>query len=115
MEGYEYNKAEVLNNPDMRGGKVQIQTDNLNNGLSIRAIKEAFNQVEMARKSKHITVSCSFLQIYNEKIFDLLNTGKIKKTNAKKQEGLRMRWNKNEQFVVENLYVFKCNDAEHCL
>ena len=39
-----------------------------------------------------------------------------KQQNVGKQpEGLRMRWNKNEQFVVENLYVFKCNDADHCL
>jgi len=26
-----------------------------------------------------------------------------------------MRWSKNDQFTVENLYVFKCNDAEHCM
>ena len=42
MEGYEYKKAEVLNNPDQRAGKVTIQHDNLNNGISIRAIKDAF-------------------------------------------------------------------------
>ena len=42
MEGYEYKAAEKLNNPDLRAGKVTIPTDNLNNGISIRAIKEAF-------------------------------------------------------------------------
>lgn len=72
--------------------------------------------MEDAKKSKHITISCSFLQIYNEKVFDLLNTSKIKKTPGNKQnEGLRIRWSKNDQFQVENLFIFKCNDAEHCL
>lgn len=114
MEGYEYKKAELLNNPDQRAGKV-VPTDNLNNGISIRAIKDAFRQAEEMNKSKHITISCSFLQIYNEKIFDLLNTTKVKKINVNKQEGLKLRWSKTEQFTVENLYVFKCNDAEHCI
>jgi len=41
MEGYEYKAPEKLNNPDNRAGKVTI-SDNLNNGISIRAIKEAF-------------------------------------------------------------------------
>jgi hypothetical protein len=43
MEGYDYKPAEKLNNPDNRAGKVNIGTqDNLNNGLSVRAIREAF-------------------------------------------------------------------------
>lgn len=93
---------------------MQIATqDNLNNGLSLRAIREAFRQVEQV-KDKHISISCSFLQIYNEKVFDLLNTSKIKKTQGR-QEGLKIRWNKNDQFSVENLFIFKCNDAEHCI
>lgn len=31
------------------------------------------------KKEKHITISCSFLQIYNEKVFDLLNASQLKK------------------------------------
>ena len=75
MEGYEYKQA----NKQQRAGNVNIQ-DNLNNGVSIRAIKEAFRQVDEVKKSKHIAISCSFLQIYNEKVYDLLNTTKMKKT-----------------------------------
>lgn len=43
MEGYEYKDPEKLNNPDCRAGKVQVSnTDHLNNGLSVRAILDAF-------------------------------------------------------------------------
>lgn len=111
MEGYEYNDVKK-HDPEARAGKVQIASDNLNNGLSLRAIREAFRQVSEV-KDKHITISCSFLQIYNEKVFDLLNTSKIKRHG--KQEGLRIRWSKTEQFSVENLFVFKCNDADHAI
>jgi hypothetical protein len=41
MEGYEYQQNSTIGNPDSRAGKVVLQ-DNLNNGISIRAIKEAF-------------------------------------------------------------------------
>jgi Kinesin motor domain len=69
------------------------------------------------RKEKHITISCSFLQIYNEKVYDLLNAGMLKKgkPGGAADQGLRIRWNKNEQFTVENLYVFKCDSPEHAL
>jgi hypothetical protein len=44
MEGYEYQAAAKLNNPDQRAGKVSVNNnlDNLNNGISVRAIKDAF-------------------------------------------------------------------------
>lgn len=29
-------------------------------------------------------------------------------------EGLRLRWNKDEQFSVENLFVFECKNVEEC-
>ena len=69
----------------MRAGKVQInmKPNNFQNGISLRAIRDAFKQAEEAKKGKHIQISCSFLQIYNEKVFDLLNTSKIKKTMGK--------------------------------
>lgn len=68
---------------------------------------------------------CSYLQIYNEKVFDLLNQstltvmGSKKSSNseavAKQQQGLRIRWTKKDQFVVENLFVFECETAENAL
>lgn len=64
------------------------------------------------------------MQIYNEKVFDLLNPSSVggltalrKTTNAfdKDQSGLRIRWTKKDQFVVENLYVFECQTAAEAL
>jgi hypothetical protein len=49
-------------------------------------------------------------------VFDLLNAALLKKqTKPGQDQGLRIRWNKNEQFTVENLYVFKCDSPEHAL
>lgn len=31
------------------------------------------------------------------------------------QGGLRIRWTKKDQFVVENLYVFECGTPEEAL
>jgi len=51
----------------------------MENGITLRAIRELFKQAEGYKKEKHITISCSFLQIYNEKVFDLLNAAQLKK------------------------------------
>ena len=74
MEGYKYEEAKQ----NERAGK-PIISENLNNGITIRAIREAFHQAELLKKEKYVTISCSFLQIYNEKVFDLLNTEQFKK------------------------------------
>lgn len=112
MEGYKYEEAKM----NERAGKAVIQ-EGMENGITIRAIREIFKQAEELKKEKHITISCSFLQIYNEKVYDLLNAALLKKgkPGSAADQGLRIRWNKNEQFTVENLYVFKCDSPEHAL
>jgi hypothetical protein len=60
----------------------------------------------------------SFLQIYNEKVFDLLNPSTIQpnKRGANfDNAGLRIRWTKKDQFVVENLYVFETANVNEVL
>ena len=55
----------------------------------------------------------SFLQIYSERIYDLLNPAVGNPRNsAANFEGLRLRWNKQDQFNVENLFVFECRSAD---
>lgn len=77
-------------------------------GITQRGVMELFEQIEQAReqeKTKHVSVFCSFLQIYNEKVFDLLNPSSVggltalrKNGNAagEGQSGLRIRWTKKD-------------------
>ena len=41
------------------------------NGLIPRSIEEIFSQLDSQGEDERFTVYCSFLQIYNEKLFDL--------------------------------------------
>lgn len=102
------------------------ESETESSGITQRGIMELFDQIVAAReveKTKHISVFCSFLQIYNEKVFDLLNPSSVGTlTSAKKpgnfdkdQAGLRIRWTKKDQFVVENLYVFECQTHQEAL
>lgn len=77
-------------------------------GVTFRSIKELFDQINAKRTEggKYYRVYCSFLQIYNEKIYDLLNA------NSLEGQGLRLRWNKEDQFKVENLFVFEVENYE---
>ena len=109
MEGYKREEKKG----EERAGKVS--TANVAEvGLTVRAIEEIFAQAESAKRAKTVNIYCSFLQIYNEKVFDLLNAQGLKKA-GKAQAGLKIRWSKTEQFTVENLFVFRCNDAAHAI
>lgn len=96
-------------------------------GLTQRGVRELFQKIEDIKNShkntKHFSVFVSYLQIYNEKVFDLLNPSQnvpIQKTrggtqNLDAQQGLRIRWTKKDQFVVENLYIFEANSSKEVL
>ena len=52
-------------------------TGDVYQGITQRGVMELFEQIESVRQeageNRHISVFASFLQIYNEKVFDLLN------------------------------------------
>jgi hypothetical protein len=103
MEGYDYKNK----NDGRAKSKAPVIKDNENIGITQRAVKELFQQIRHKKEKhgKHISVFVSFLQIYSEKVFDLLNPSNL---NAKKDsKGLRIRWNKKDQFMVENLFIFE--------
>jgi hypothetical protein len=54
------------------------------------------------------TVTCSFLQIYQEAVYDLLAVSLPSSTTGRNRGGLRIRWSKAKEFYVENLYEFEC-------
>ena len=78
--------------------------DNEDVGITQRGIKQLFSRIEemkQAEPTRHYNVFVSFLQIYNEKVFDLLNPqivqGVGKRGNSLEgQAGLRIRWTKKD-------------------
>lgn len=101
MEGYKYAKtglkdniapvidrktASALSNSQVKDldaeGNTCVSIAMEEEGVIPRAIRELFNQVEakrtqMAGKSK-ISVKVQYIQLYNEKVFDLLNSNSQK-------------------------------------
>ena len=90
-------------------------------GISLRCISEIFRQVASAHKRtrNHYKVYCSFLEIYNEKVFDLLNIETLRENDGfgsqANNQGLRLRWTKRDQFKVENLYIYEIQSDEECI
>jgi len=54
-------------------------------GLTQRAVNDLFKEIKRVKEEegKHINIFCSFLQIYNERVYDLLNETSLQ-TNSKK-------------------------------
>jgi hypothetical protein len=78
-----------------------------------RSVSNLFEEIKRQSSTgkKKFNVYCSFLQIYKEKIYDLLNKSQVKQLIAD-GPGLKLRWNKSDYFSVENLYTFECRNAE---
>lgn len=77
-----------------------------------RSIDYLFSRLggsEMKGKRKY-TVHCSFLQIYNERIYDLLNPTQLSESPFG-SGGLKIRF-RDSNFSVENLYTFECKTKE---
>ncbi len=73
---------------------------------------------------KQFSFFVSFFQIYNEKVYDLLNfngqeassPGLAKaRRQFEYQNELKVRWNLKDQFVVENLFLYECDSAEEAI
>jgi hypothetical protein len=67
-------------------------------------------------------LSVSFLQLYNEKIYDLLNDSMFKKQSlvfnnvgGGPNQGLRLKWNTHDVYTVENLTTVEINQYKDIL
>ena len=54
-----------------------------------------------------ISVNCTYIELYNEQIYDLIDH-----TN---QNALKMRWNKYQQFIVEDLFEPQCRNVTEAI
>ncbi|KXZ47551.1 FAP125 protein [Gonium pectorale] len=97
-------------------------------GIVPRAVRELF--AAAARDtSRRFTIKCSFVQIYREQVYDLLNpatmealpgVGRGGARGARRVGGvvggpLRMRWSQQEEFYLENLFTPEVESAEEAI
>ena len=85
-----------------------IETDKNFAGIIPRTIYEIFNIIKNKGLDNSFNVFCTFMQIYNEKIFDLLQ-------DKSESKPLNIHENKIEGIFVEGLTEYSVNTAEDCL
>lgn len=74
-------------------------------GLIFRSFLYLFDLLKQ-QKDTHFILKASFLEIYNEKVIDLLNPGTARKP-------LAVRWSKKSRsFFVENLFTVDCEELD---
>ena len=136
MEGYQYTATGSDSSP-----KVNFDVQDERLGLMPRAIHELFDAVQKQKTSgpaatagaapseklESVRVRCSYIQIYMEKVFDLLapggarverggdTAGRAWHSSDKASRQRRVRWDTRRGFFVENLEWVECSDAEQCL
>ncbi|XP_061516746.1 kinesin-like protein KIF12 isoform X1 [Anopheles gambiae] len=77
-------------------------------GLVFRSFLYLFKLLQ-ERKDTNFVLKASFLEIYNEKVIDLLNPGTARKP-------LAVRWSKKSRgFFVENLFTVDCEELDDLL
>ncbi|XP_076290022.1 kinesin-like protein KIF12 isoform X2 [Lasioglossum baleicum] len=78
------------------------------NGLVFRSFVYLFKLLQ-EREQCNFVLRASFLEIYNEKVIDLLNPGTSRKP-------LMVRWSKKTRgFFVENLFTVECEELDDLL
>ncbi|XP_043219045.1 kinesin-like protein KIF12 isoform X8 [Amphibalanus amphitrite] len=82
-------------------------------GLVFRSFVYLF-QVINEQKDKDFLLKASYLEIYNEKVIDLLNP--VQPEPGKPPRSLMVRWNKKKRaFFVENLFTVECEELDDLL
>ena len=86
-------------------------------GLIPRCIRELFDQISVKRAhsgNKIISVYIQYIQLYNEKVYDLLNSPAFKgQGGLEGVPGLKIKMNPlTDEVTIENVYVFECHTVE---
>ncbi|CAK0884507.1 unnamed protein product [Prorocentrum cordatum] len=133
MEGFTYGHHNGASAPSAAAARPKVRlksTPPEQLGLVPRAASLLFERVEAmqerARAEGRVNadtfiVKASFLQIYNEHVYDLLNpvhtAAQIEAAGrAEDHAGLRIRWDAaRRQFFAENLFEYECQTADELL
>uniref|UniRef100_A0A1A9W8D0 Kinesin-like protein n=1 Tax=Glossina brevipalpis TaxID=37001 RepID=A0A1A9W8D0_9MUSC len=92
--------------PELFFGKPNLNDHR--HGLIFRSFVYLFRLIKN-RKDFHFILKASFLEIYNERVIDLLNPGSARKP-------LAVRWSKKSgSFFVENLFNVDCEELDDLL
>ena len=92
-------------------------------GLVQRCTRQLMKSLSKMTSDRRITINVSFLQLYNEKIYDLLNRDMFKPAKQGKMvfnvmrgdEGLKLKWNQYDVYTVENLLNVECESVDEIL
>jgi len=91
-------------------------------GLIPRSIRELFEQVNLRKQNtnnNNITIQIQYVQLYNEKVYDLLNSQAIRvmgKATLSGIPGLKVKWNpQTDDVIIENAFEFECKTPEDAL
>jgi len=99
-----------------------VQSDSV--GIVQRCTKVLLGEINKYKDKRRITFNVSFMQLYNEKIYDLLNREMFKNKKNKMvfnqlasnpAEGLKLKWNHFDVYTVENLITVDCSNQDEVL
>ncbi|XP_026808201.1 kinesin-like protein KIF12 [Rhopalosiphum maidis] len=98
-------KTHTLTGPPGMFFNKRIEPFSVDHGLVFRSFMYLFRLVQQ-RQDLHFVLKASFLEIYNEKVIDLLNPGTVRKP-------LDVRWSrKARNFYVDNLFMVDCEELD---
>eukprot|EP01062_Namystynia_karyoxenos_P016256 TRINITY_DN1592_c0_g1_i1.p1 TRINITY_DN1592_c0_g1~~TRINITY_DN1592_c0_g1_i1.p1 ORF type:complete len:863 (+),score=301.82 TRINITY_DN1592_c0_g1_i1:76-2589(+) len=113
MEGFEYQGGSLGEDAKLRP---VLNTAKQKHGVIPRTVAAVFDRAQSRMDGSdrvRYKIKVSYFQIYNERVFDLLNPTWKKPGRAGDQssQGLRIRWGKGNTFYVENLFLYECDSA----
>nr|XP_047141791.1 kinesin-like protein KIF12 isoform X2 [Hydra vulgaris] len=96
-------KTHTITGPQDQKLEIMLK-DNKKYGIIPRSFKYIFEQIKLKTDIEY-SIKASFLEIYNEKVKDLINTSN--------QNSLPVRWCSKDGFYAENLTKVECRELNH--